>query len=124
MQIMIGGMIMNNEENQKSRAGDTKITSVSVSKKFQDLMEQYNMSPTECFRRGVAVTLCDLGVGMYQSEKNETRLKFVTEFLLKVDSDEEFERAWREKKRFMEIWKNLSQIRKITNDVANAGYEK
>ena len=111
-------------EQSSRRGGTTAVTSVSVSKEFQKIIEQHNLSPTECFRRGVAVTLCDLGVGMYQSEKNETRLKFVTEFLLKVDSDEEFERAWREKKRFMEIWKNLSQIRKITNDVANAGYEK
>ena len=64
-------------EKTNNRAGQTIVTSVSVSKEFAKLIEQYNISPTECFRKGVAVTLFDLGVGMYQSQKNEDRAKYV-----------------------------------------------
>ena len=79
---------MASEDSTSKRSGHTKITSVSVSNEFQKLIAQYNLSPTECFRRGIAVTLCDLGVGMYQSQKNEERLSYMNEFLKKIDEDE------------------------------------
>ena len=81
---------MASDESTSKRSGQTKITSVSVSEEFQKLIAQYNLSPTECFRRGIAVTLCDLGVGMYQSQKNEERSKYMHEFLKKIAQDERF----------------------------------
>jgi len=61
--------------------GQTKIKSVSVSDEFSDIIKQYNLSPTEVFRRGLAVMLYDLGVEQYKTETNEKRKKFVDEFL-------------------------------------------
>ena len=105
------------ENIQKSRLGETKITSVSVSKKFQQLIEEHNMSPTECFRRGIAVTLCDLGVGMYQSEKNEVRSKFMHEFLEKLEADENLKKEYEQMKLFEEIKKHMSAIKKIAEEI-------
>lgn len=101
----------------KNRSGDTKITSVSVSQEFAKLIEQYNMSPTECFRRGVAVTLCDLGVEMYQSEKNEKRLKYVQEFLKNVDADKKLKEDYEKIKLFEKVIENFKEIQQLTNRI-------
>ena len=105
------------ENIQKSRLGETKITSVSVSKKFQDMIDEYNLSPTECFRRGIAVTLFDLSVGMYQSQKNQDRLKYMTEFLAKMDADEKLKKEYENMKLFEEIKKHLFAIKRITEEI-------
>ena len=105
------------EDKSQKRGGDTVVTSVSVSKKFQDMIAEYNLSPTECFRRGIAVTLFDLGVGMYQSQKNEDRAKFMFEFLKKIDEDEQLAKEFKDMKLFNEIKQHLSAIKRIAEKV-------
>jgi len=55
------------------RAGNSIITSVSVSKEFKEFLMKYNLSPTEVFRKGVAVSLCELGEKQYETELNNLR---------------------------------------------------
>lgn len=70
------------EEGQKSRENKTtEISSVSVSREFRDIINRYNLSPTEIFRRGVAVTLCDMGQEGYINELNQKRSEFSKKFL-------------------------------------------
>lgn len=76
------------KEHKQNRPGLTKTTSVSVSNEFMKLMEEHGLSPTECFRRGVAVTLCDCGVERYANPLNEERLRKAKEFLKTFDDDE------------------------------------
>ena len=104
-------------EKTNNRAGQTIITSVSVSKEFNKLIEQYNISPTECFRKGVAVTLCDLGVGMYQSQKNEDRIAYVKEFMAKIEADEQLQEQFEKFEKFDLISKHLKQIKKIAEEI-------
>ena len=58
---------------EQARAGNSIITSVSVSKEFKEILIKYNLSPTEVFRKGVAVTLYELGDLTYQTELNNLR---------------------------------------------------
>jgi hypothetical protein len=51
----------------------TSVTSVSVSKEFKDILDKYKFSPTEVFRRGLAVMLYDRGIKEYQTELNRLR---------------------------------------------------
>jgi hypothetical protein len=106
-------------DSTSKRSGSTQVTSVSVSKEFSKIIAQHNLSPTECFRRGVAVTLCDLGVGMYQSPKNEERSKFMQEFLKKMDDDEKLKADFEKVEDFMAIKKHLNSINKIMEDIKN-----
>lgn len=62
-----------------------KIISVSVSEEFYNLMTEYNISPTEAFRVGLAVFFCDLGISPYKNEKNEIRSLKTKKFLEKID---------------------------------------
>ena len=101
------------------RGGQTSVTSVSVSKEFAKIIEQHNLSPTECFRRGMAVTLCDLGVGMYQSPKNEERSKFMYEFLQKMESDKKMQQEYKKMQLFEDIQKHLTKIKKIAEEIEN-----
>jgi len=102
---------------EKNRSGQTIVTSVSVSKEFSNLIKQYNISPTDCFRKGVAVTLCDLGVGMYQSQKNEDRVKYVEEFMKKIEADEKLQEKFEKFEKFELISKHLSKIKKIAEEI-------
>ena len=54
------------DENQTKRAGNTKITSVSLSTEFRAFMEDYNISPTEAVRKGVAIILFERGLPQYK----------------------------------------------------------
>jgi len=65
------------KKSEKSRAGRTTITSVSLSDEFRDIVDTYNLSPTDVFRRGVAVTLADLGEAPYNTKMNNKRLEAV-----------------------------------------------
>jgi len=112
---------MSDENEQKVRYGQTKVTSVSVSKQFSKLIEEFDLSPTECFRRGIAVTLCDLGVSMYQSPKNEERSKYMNEFLKRIDCDEKLKKEYAQMKLFEEIKKHLNTIKKIAEDINGGG---
>lgn len=105
------------DDKSQNREGTTQVTSVSVSKEFAKIIEQHNLSPTECFRRGIAVTLCDLGVGMYQSPKNEQRSKFMHEFMQKLEADEQMQKEYEKMKLFEDVKKYLSKIKKIAEEI-------
>jgi len=97
------------------RGYNTKVTSVSVSRKFQQLLDEYNISPTEAFRRGVAVTLFDLGVTQYQSEKNRDRYEYVKKFMEAMEKDEQIKREYEKMVEFGKIKFHLEDIKKIIN---------
>ena len=105
-------------EKQKNRSGRTIVTSVSVSKEFQKLIDQYNISPTECFRKGVAVTLFDLGVAMYQSEKNEERSKYMHEFLKKIKETEDNRQITEDVANIKELIKENNRIKERISSIA------
>ena len=69
------------DENQTKRAGNTKITSVSLSTEFRAFMEDYNISPTEAVRKGVAIILFERGLPQYKSELNAQRFKALQEVI-------------------------------------------
>lgn len=92
------------------------MTSVSVSEEFQKLISQYNLSPTECFRRGVAVTLFDLGVGMYQSKKNEDRSKYMHDFMQKISDDEKQKEMEKDVEDIETALKELKRIKAIISN--------
>ena len=78
---------------QKSRGNsETVITSASVSKYFNDIMKKYNFSPTEVFRRGVAVMLFDAGEQGYQTELNKARSDNIKPFLKSVEEYEKLKK--------------------------------
>jgi len=68
-------------ETQKNRAGQTKITSVSLSKEFKSFMEDYNISPTEAVRKGVSIILFERGLSQYKSDLNEARYRALQEII-------------------------------------------
>ena len=65
------------DKSQQKRAGKTTITSVSLSDRFRDIVDKHDLSPTDVFRRGVAVTLADMNVYPYNTEMNNKRLEAV-----------------------------------------------
>lgn len=73
------------EEKKQKRTGMTSITSVSVSKEFKKMVEENNISPTEAFRKGVAIELYELGVLGYYNKLNKERSEAIKEFLKKDD---------------------------------------
>jgi len=113
---------MTSEEENK-RGGETRVSSVSISKLFYDYINDYNLSPTECFRRGIAVTLCDLGVKQYQSERNEERLKYVKEFLKRVDEDEKLKKQFEKIQLIDDLQKNIQndfkKLKELMEEVKN-----
>lgn len=104
---------------QKNRKGDTIITSVSVSRKFAQLIEEYNLSPTECFRRGVAVTLCDLGIPSYVGETNQERLKYVQDFVREITKDEKLKEDYERIKNFESVRNYLQKIKQLIKEIEN-----
>jgi len=69
------------EKRDQKRSGLTEVTSVSISKEFARVMRINELSPTEVFRRGLAVTLCDLGDSKYMTQMNKQRLEKSNELL-------------------------------------------
>lgn len=61
------------QEQESRPEWNTTITSVSMSKHIRDLVDKYKLSPTEVFRRGVAVMVYELGEPTYNSELNKVR---------------------------------------------------
>lgn len=55
------------------RAGETVITSVSLTKDFRNFMDNYNISPTWAIRKGVAIEMFDRGLPDYNSDLNKRR---------------------------------------------------
>jgi len=66
----------------KKRAGNTEVTSVSISREFSDIINEYALSPTEIFRKGLAVQLCELDVYPYNNFLNKQRVDRIKDFLL------------------------------------------
>ena len=106
-------------EQTPNRIGETIITSVSVSKEFNKLVKLYDLSPTECFRRGMAVTLFDLGVEMYQSPKNKERSAYMKEFLGRIAAEEKIKKEYKRVRLFEEIQKHFKEIQKIADDISS-----
>jgi len=73
----------------KVRAGQTKITSISLSKEFRQFMDDYNISPTEAVRKGVSIILFERGLPQYKSELNEQRFKAMQE-VIKTNQFQDF----------------------------------
>lgn len=99
------------------RPGKTVVTSVSVSPVFSKFLKDFEISPTEAFRRGMAVTLYDLGVAQYQSTKNEERKKYVEEFLKKVDEEEDLKKEYDKIKDFLEIRGKLNEVKRLVENL-------
>lgn len=106
-------------EKQKERFGETITTSVSVSKQFQEILNQYNFSPTEAFRRGIAVMLYDEGVEQYQTEINEKRFEYVKKFMEVFEKDEKLKEEYEKMKLFENIKKNFIKIKKLIEEIEN-----
>lgn len=102
---------------QNKREGLTKITSVSVSNEFVEIVDRYNLSPTEVFRKGVAVNLCDMGIEQYNTPLNIERLKYVNDFLNKIKKEEELRKEYEKIEEFKEIKKLLKQIKTLVNKI-------
>lgn len=73
------------------RAGNTSITSVSLSKEFQALMKKHGFSPTEMMRKGVAISLFELGDPKYNSETNKARFEAITSLLKSQELQEKLD---------------------------------
>lgn len=65
----------------------TQITSVSLSPEFMDIIKKHKISPSEVMRRGIAVTLYDLGEHRYLTSKNKERSEYSKEFLKSFNID-------------------------------------
>lgn len=92
---------------QNSRKGwDTKITSASVSPHFQKILIKYRLSPTEAFRKGIAVELFDRGATPYVTSLNRARSMYVKTFLKDLDKHE-FETKV---ERFLEKLEEIQEI--------------
>lgn len=91
----------------KKRAGRTTITSVSLSEEFREIVDKYDLSPTDVFRRGVAVTLADMGIAPYNTQMNNDRLEAVKS-KLELDKMEELA------EKLLQVAKDLKEILKTT----------
>jgi len=53
-----------------------KITSVSITEELQDLMDKYGLSPSECLRIGVIISVYEKGKG-FSNPRNAERLELL-----------------------------------------------
>lgn len=49
--------------------------SVSISKEFAEIIDEHQISPTEIFRMGMGVYLCNIGYKGYTTKTNIERLR-------------------------------------------------
>ncbi len=61
-------------------------------------------------RRGIAVTLHDLGVDQYQTELNKARSDYVKRFMENIKKDEEMRKA-------EDLLEELNKVEKIIKDI-------
>jgi hypothetical protein len=94
------------KEKTQNRAGFTQTTSVSISDDFRKLINKHHLSPTECIRRGIAITLCDLGVQPYDNAYNRERLKKAKQFL-------------KEMQHWKEVKEKLIKTREVLKELNN-----
>lgn len=69
-----------------------KIVSVSVSPFMAALLERYKFSPTDVFRKGMAVSLFDKNIPQFVNEKNRERSKCLKLILKSIADEEKFEK--------------------------------
>lgn len=93
---------------QPRRAGDTVTTSVSISREFKELIDNYHLSTSEVVRRGIAVTLHDMGIEQYQSQTNHKRSDFLKRFMELLKKQEE---EWRGITALMKLNDELIKLR-------------
>jgi hypothetical protein len=104
-------------EEQGSRKGwKTRISSVSISKEFKDILDKHNFSPTEVFRRGVAVMLHDIGDVNYLTELNHERSEFAEKFLKDIERFELIQRLKEIERKTKELKKLISFIDSYTEN--------
>lgn len=63
---------------EQKRAGNTKITSVSIPNDLLPIIQKHNISPTLALKKGIGVELFLKGVPTYQSQTNEERARFLS----------------------------------------------
>jgi hypothetical protein len=98
------------DEQQKNRKGVTKISSVSISPEFKDIIATHNFSPTEVFRRGVAVMLHDAGHVDYVNELNKERSEFAEKFLKDIA-------RFNLISKLKEIEKRMASVKRLIKDI-------
>ena len=108
--------ILNMSNPIKQRYGDNFITSVSISGYFKDLMDTYNISPTEAFRRGMAVFLYDLGVPQYDSKKNKERSDYIKKFMHELEKNEDMKLKYNNIKKFVWVYDKLHKIKDVIDE--------
>jgi hypothetical protein len=64
----------------QNRKGQTEITSVSLSTEFSHILKSKGLSPTEMIRRGIAITLFEMGDPRYQTSLNKQRYEAINYF--------------------------------------------
>jgi|TARA_Y100000310_G_scaffold59038_1_gene54370 hypothetical protein len=100
-------------EQPKARGGRTVVTSVSIQKDFKELMDTYSIPPTDAMRRGVAVSLYDLGVLKYLTPLNERRSIALKKFFEAMKDDEkELEEHTKQFRAMIEASKTILKIAK------------
>lgn len=98
-------------DKKTKRKGMTLVTSVSISKEFKDLLDKYEFSPTEVFRRGMAVMLADAGESKYLNKKNLERKKIVEDFLNQVKIN----------KKLNELFNKLAEVSQLMRELNQEG---
>jgi len=86
---------------------NTQIRAISVSNEFSEMIEKYNLSPTEIFRVGMAVTLYEIGESPYNNQKNRERYEILKKILTLRELDESLESA---EKSIREIRNTINKI--------------
>ena|SRR3990167_10047778 len=79
----------NPDEKEQKRTGLTITTSVSISKEFSDIIKKFSLSPTEILRKGMGITLYEIGVPKYKTFLNEERSKKANEILKDIKENED-----------------------------------
>jgi len=83
--------------------------SVSLSPLFKELLEKHSFSPTEVFRIGLAVMLCEVGEYKYQNPLSIERKEKAKETLKILKEEEEL----LEMEKAISIYNNLNKIKKL-----------
>jgi hypothetical protein len=96
----------------KDNEFNTKVTSVSVSKELQALIEQFNFSPTDIYRCGVASKLCDIGYKPYVTPKNIKRNEYIKKFFSDINLEKIKKNLEDTKREIKELLTELNKIEK------------
>lgn len=68
------------------------VTSVSVSPLMTELLEKYKFSPTEVFRRGMAIMLYEEGERAFTNPKNKERVEIVKKLMEELEATEKIDK--------------------------------